>query len=103
MSITHDELRTSVARIMRGPSWTILILLILGIVLHAAGVIRLSPLAVVTGVLLLALTRWQARLVEGGDQPRAQFVPFNLVFVLGITVINYGLGSIRFPAATLFY
>ncbi len=103
MSSTPDELRTSVARIMRGTSWSVFFPLALGLILHAAGVITLSPFVIGAGVVLLALTRWQARLVERGDRPHAHFVTFHLAFVLGITAIAYGLGSIRFPASTLFY
>jgi signal transduction histidine kinase len=103
MSATPDELRASVARIMRGTSWSVLILLAVGAVLHLAGVMTLSPLAGGTALLLLGLTRWQARLVDRGEQPQHQFVLFHVAFAIGITVIIYALGGIRFPAGALFY
>jgi signal transduction histidine kinase len=103
VSATSDELRASVARILRGTTWSILVLMAVGAALHLAGAIVLPPAALTVGVVLLVLSRWQARLVERGQAPRRQFIAFHLIFVAGITVINHDLGGIRFPAATFFY
>lgn len=103
MSVTPDELRASVARIMRGTSWTVVTLLALGIALDAVGVMTLPWLAIASAIALLGLTRWQAQVVERGAQPLAHLIAFHVAFVLGITAINYALGGIRFPAGALFY
>ena len=103
MSVPEDELRVSVARIVRGTAWSVLTLFGLGVALHMAGVFTFPPLAALTAVALIGVTFWYARLVEHSEQSVARLVAFHVVFIVGITVINHALGGIRFPAGMLFY
>lgn len=103
MSVPADELRVSVARIIRAASWTILILLGVAVALRAAGAMRLPPLVIFTTVVLIGVTTWQARAIERSEQPAAALVMFHLAFIVGVTVINYAFGGLRFPIGMLFY